>query len=157
MLLNRSVGNVPIGKGGSLAPSQRRSRSVFRPINSVTIYEDSFEKSIEEAQRTFCAQHGADYVPSRSEAKSGFALSTKGLAPINGLRHPPTADTTGWYIWCGEQFSEADDFFDPVHTRHLYEDYPQLVKLLGLPPGYRFLLAGDYLDVWYDASLQKID
>jgi hypothetical protein len=61
--------------------------------------------------------------------------------------------TSGWYIWCGEQFSEAPDFFSPLHTRHIYEDIPEIVSLLGLPPGFRFLLAGEYLDVWYDATL----
>ena len=105
-------------------------------------------------QRIFCAERAVEYVPSPREANSGFALSTKGLKPINGLRHPPAGGTTGWYIWSGERFSDAPDFFAPVHTGHIYDDYPELVKLLGLPPGYRFLLADDYLDVWYDASLK---
>ena len=73
-----------------------------------------------------------------------------------GLRHPPQDETSGWYIWCGQELSDAADFFDPLHTRHLYEEYPDLVKLLGLPPGYRFILASDYLDVWYDASLLNV-
>jgi hypothetical protein len=75
---------------------------------------------------------------------------------MNGLRHPQENGTTGWYIWFGDKFSEAADFFEPVHTYHIYEDYPEVVKLLGLPPGYRFLLADDYLDVWYDPSLLNV-
>src|SRR6185312_10250319 len=108
------------------------------------------------SQREFCIAKGAEYVSADPDLKSGFALSTKGRKPINGLRHPPEADTTGWYIWCGEEFSEAPDFFDPIHTRHICDEYPELEKLLGLPPGYRFLLDGDYLDVWYDASLLAV-
>jgi hypothetical protein len=112
-----------------------------------------FGKKLQDLQNSFCAEKRAEYVPAQREVNSGFALSTKGLNPINGLRHPPKGGTTGWYIWCGEQYSDAPNFFAPVHTSHIYDDYPKLVKLLGLPPGYRFLLAGDYLDVWYDASL----
>jgi|SRR5579872_219728 len=115
-----------------------------------------FRNKIEARQKAVCAEHKTEHVPANPELKSGFALSTKGLKPINGLRHPVANGTTGWYIWCGEHFSEAIDFFAPVHTSHIYEDYPELVRLLGLPPGYRFLLADDYLDVWYDASLLNI-
>jgi hypothetical protein len=76
--------------------------------------------------------------------------------PLNGLRHPAVGESNGWYIWCGEDFSEAPGFFAPLHAKHVYEDHPELTKLLGLPPGYRFLLAGDYLDIWYDSSLLNI-
>jgi hypothetical protein len=110
-------------------------------------------RQIEDAQRAFCLEQSAPYVATPGDTKTGFALSTKGQIPIHGLRHPLKGETSGWYIWCGQEFSDAADFFDPLHTRHLYEDYPELVKLLGLAPGYRFLLAGDHLDVWYDASL----
>jgi len=83
----------------------------------------------------------------------GFALSTKGKTPINGLRHRPQGDTCGWYLWCGETFSRSPDFFSPLHVKHVYEDHSEIRKLLGLAPGYRFLLAGDYLDVWFDQSI----
>ena len=113
-------------------------------------------EQIEEAQRVFCREQGAQYVAAPGDTKSGFALSTKGMVPINGLRHPPKGETSGWYLWCGQEFSTAAGFFDPLHTRHLYDELPDVVKLLGLPPGYRFLVAGDYLDVWYDASLLSV-
>lgn len=115
-----------------------------------------FQTKIETLQKAFCAERGTEFVRASPDLKSGFALSTRGQTPINGLRHPLEGGTTGWYIWCGEQFSDASDFFASLHTSHIYEDYPELIKLLGLPPGYRFLLAGDYLDVWYDAALLDI-
>jgi hypothetical protein len=111
---------------------------------------------IEAVQREFCRQQAAEYAAAPGDTKTGFAVSTKGRVPINGLRHPPKDETSGWYIWCGQELSDAADFFDPLHTRHVYEEYPDLVKLLGLPPGYRFILANDYLDVWYDASLLNV-
>jgi hypothetical protein len=89
----------------------------------------------------------------QAESKTGFAVTSKGNLPINGLSHQPTETTSGWFIWCGEQFSEKPDFFAPLHTYHLYENYPEITKLLGLPPGYRFLLSGNYLDVWFDPKL----
>ncbi|HLJ88952.1 MAG TPA: hypothetical protein VKZ53_19185 [Candidatus Angelobacter sp.] len=115
-----------------------------------------FQAKIESQQRAICIEQQVEYVPAQAALKSGFALSTKGLQPMNGLRHPPTGDTTGWYIWCGEHFSESPGFFAPLHTSHIYEEYPELTKLLGLPPGYRFLIADAYLDIWYDASLLNV-
>jgi hypothetical protein len=52
-------------------------------------------------------------------------------APLNGLRHPPTADTTGWYIWAGSDFSEADDFFQPLHVQHLADWCPEVLDFSG--------------------------
>jgi len=122
----------------------------IEPIMSIS------QAQIEEAQRAFSRQKSTTYLSSSANSKLGFALSTRGLTPINGLRHPPKGDTNGWYLWCGEQYSDAADFFQPLHTQHIYEDYPEVARLLGLPPGYRFLLAGDYLDIWYDPSLFKV-
>jgi hypothetical protein len=113
-------------------------------------------ESIISAQKALCVEHAVSYVPCSSESMLGFALSTVGKVPINGLRHPAKNDTNGWYIWCGEQFSDAADFFAPRHASHVYEDYPGVSKFLGLPPGYRFLLAGKYVDVWFDESLLKL-
>ncbi|MBA3877977.1 MAG: hypothetical protein C0498_13850 [Anaerolinea sp.] len=75
-----------------------------------------------------------------------------GVYPLNGLRHPPSGDTSGWYIWVGE-WADDPDFFAPLHIRHLVERCPQVLPYLALPAGYRFLLAPDYEDVWVDASL----
>jgi hypothetical protein len=115
------------------------------------------DEQIEKIQKAFCALQAAEYVPSPPDSKLGFAVATTGLSPINGLRHPAEGDTCGWYIWCGESYSAAGDFFDPLHTRHVYEDLPKVVRLLGLSPGHRFLLAGDYLDIWYDPSLLTVE
>jgi hypothetical protein len=83
----------------------------------------------------------------------GFAVDTQGMLPINGLRDPRVGDTSGWYIWCGKGYSSNPEFFVPLHANHLFERCPDIIKFLGLPPGYRFLVAGDYLDIWFDESL----
>jgi hypothetical protein len=109
---------------------------------------------INELQQKTCREYEREFIPCSPNSKLGLAIQTLGLEPINGLRHPPTKDTNGWYIWAGE-FSSDADFFSPVHTEHLTERLPDAIRFLGLPPGSRFLLAKDYVDVWFDESLLK--
>jgi hypothetical protein len=111
---------------------------------------------IEEAQKALCRRYGAAFVSTPPDDQIGFATRTAGLKPLNGLRHPLTSGASGWYIWCGEAISAAADFFAPQCARHLYENTPEAGHLLGLPPGFRFLLSGDYLDVWYDEKLLDV-
>ncbi len=110
-------------------------------------------------QKSLCKKFGVDWLESPVTMKVGIAKNIKeGLVPINGLRHPPEGDTTGWYIWAGEEFpSEDPDYFLPLHVAHLKEWCPVVLKYLGLPSGWRFLTDGNYEDVWYDESLLKID
>jgi len=111
---------------------------------------------IEDVQRAICRQHAVKFVAAPADSKSGVAISTRGRLPINGLRHPVVGDTNGWYIWFGERFSNDPEFFVPIHARHFYEQEPEVGRLLGLAPGYRFLLEADYLDIWYDATLLEV-
>ena len=76
--------------------------------------------------------------------------------PLNGLRHPPERGTNGWYLWRGEVLSQAEDFFQSLHTDHLEDWSPDVLPYLALPPGWRFLLAPGHEDVWYDASLMAV-
>ncbi|QSR30892.1 hypothetical protein CFI00_10375 [Nocardioides sp. S5] len=75
--------------------------------------------------------------------------------PLHGLRHPPEGDTTGWYVWTGELRQDAD-FFQPWHVAHALERCPELGKLLGRPPGSRFVYAPGHVDVWQDDSLLDV-
>lgn len=109
-------------------------------------------------QLALCKKYEAEYFPSPQEMKVGIASNVKqGIRPVNGLRHPPEGDTTGWYIWAGEELSDQPDFFNPLHVEHLKQWCPEIQKYLGLPPGWRFLIDGDFVDVWYDESLLKTD
>jgi hypothetical protein len=101
-----------------------------------------------------CAKYGANYVPAPSHLKAGVARNVKdGLLPINGLRLQPEEGTTGWFIWAGGEMSQDPDFFVPLHVSHLDEWSARVMRFLGLPPGWRFLVANDYEDVWEDKSL----
>jgi hypothetical protein len=108
-------------------------------------------------QEAICRRFGADYVAASSDAMLGVAAAVgSGLLPLNGLRHPPEHDTCGWYLWAGEELSDAPDFFQPLHLGHLAERCPEVLPYLGLAPGWRFLVADGHEDVWYDASLVAI-
>ena len=77
-------------------------------------------KGLVDQQKDVCLKYKADYCPSPDHFKVGIALNVKeGLRPINGLRHPAEGDTTGWYIWAGEERSNDPNFFQPLHVEHL--------------------------------------
>lgn len=105
-------------------------------------------------QQSICTRHRVPWVAAPADHKVGIAWNVlDGLLPINGLRLRPESQTTGWYIWAGGEMSQDDDFFVPLHVAHLWQWCPQAVRFLGLPPGWRFLVAGDHEDVWQDESL----
>ncbi|PAF30888.1 hypothetical protein CHI14_15685 [Paenibacillus sp. 7516] len=100
-----------------------------------------------------CSKYHAEYMPSELHHKIGIATNVlEKIEPIHGLRLEPVGDTTGWYSWAGE-YSDADDFFVPLHTAHVDEWDPKIKKYLGLGPGWRFLIAEDVEDVWFDEQL----
>lgn len=101
-----------------------------------------------------CRRFGVQPLPAQRTDKVGIAHNFRAdWWPLNALRHPPEGDTTGWYIWSGEEFSLDPDFFLPLHLSHLDERCPILVPYLALPAGSRVLLAPGYEDVWEDESL----
>ena len=115
--------------------------------------------SVEQQQRQVCEQYQVDFCPPAKGSKLGIARDVvrKDILPLNGLRHPVVRDTCGWYIWRGEEIpQDDDDYFDPMHVSHLPEECPEALPFLALPPGWRFLVAGDYVDVWYDESLLNV-
>ena len=113
--------------------------------------------AIEDLQKELCKKYDAEFLASPSDLKVGIASNVReGIVPINGFRHPPEGDTTGWYIYAGEELSDDGAFFKPLHVEHLDDWWPQIKKCLGLGPGWRFLIAGDYEDVWFDESLLDV-
>lgn len=113
-------------------------------------------KTIEIIQKETCGVYGAIYCPSPKDHILGISSRViKSGQPIHGLRHPLSSGTTGWYIWCGDYSCEVG-FFKPIHTEHINDLYPEILKFLGLPPGWRFLKAENYEDVWYDNELLKV-
>ena len=112
---------------------------------------------IVKSQKDLCQKYQADCDSPASGLKLGISDDFfSGKMPLNGLRHPAAGDTCGWYLWAGEEFSEAADYFQPLHVSHLVERNSEVVRYLGLPAGWRFLLAGDQEDVWFDPRLLEV-
>lgn len=111
----------------------------------------------ERAQRAMCRRFGVEYFASSGGLKVGIARNVRdGLLPLNGLRHAPSDDTTGWFIWAGGEPSDAPDFFVPLHVAHLVDWCPAAIPFLGLPPGWRFQVANEHQDAWEDRSLLEL-
>ncbi len=111
------------------------------------------------AQQDICKKYNTSWNNIDFDFKIGVAdnVFTDNI-PINGLRHIPKGETTGWFIWSGETFSEADDFFKPYCIKHLIRLKPEIIKYLALPAGYRFLIDNKgYEDVWEDVKLKEIE
>lgn len=112
---------------------------------------------IARSQMDTCQKYGAKYVPLDPTLKLGISDNFfSGELPLNGLRHPPERNTCGWYLWAGEELSHSPDFFKPMHVVHLFERCPEIIRFLGLPAGWRFLVANTYEDVWFDAELLNL-
>jgi hypothetical protein len=108
-----------------------------------------------QAQQAICDRFGAQ--PSAFPAEAMVGIGPMDGAPLNGLRHPPESGTSGWFIWAGGDIDEANgSFFQPMHFAHLRTSHPAVVPYLALPPGWRFQIAPDHEDVWFDESLLTI-
>lgn len=101
-------------------------------------------------QQSVCAKHGAKFVGVHKHSMVRLALGSLGQQPFQGLRSAPDGESSGWFLWAG-QYSTADDFFQLVSYSALFEKCPQVIKYLGLPPGYRFVVDCEgYGEVWLD-------
>jgi len=78
------------------------------------------------SEQTVCEWKGVEPVKPEAGSKLGIAIDTIGKIPINGLRHKEENGTNGWYIWCGEEMSQAEGFFSPLHIEHITEYLPQV-------------------------------
>src|SRR4051812_30319940 len=108
-------------------------------------------------QLEVCKRFGVNPFPAPENLKVGIARNVKErTGPIQGLRHPPEGDTTGWYFFAGEEMSKDPDFFVPLHVEHLEAWCPIVMPYLQLPPGWAFVLAPNYEDVYYNERLLNI-
>lgn len=105
-------------------------------------------------QLAICQRYGVQPFPVDPNEKLGIARNVRtGLLPINGVRTSPEGGTCGWYIWAGDEMLEDPDFFEPLHVAHLPEWCADAMRFLLLPPGWRFLIAGEHVDVWFDPEV----
>jgi len=111
---------------------------------------------LQNEQQLICEKYNVEPFSCPENMKIGVSLNVRdGISPVNGLRIEPEGDTTGWYIWGGEEFSDSQDFFKPLHVSHIKDWNALVLPYLKLPPGWRFLVTDEYEDVWYDEELLK--
>jgi hypothetical protein len=108
-------------------------------------------------EQTVCEWVGVRPCKPKPNTKVAIALGTLGKLPMSGFRQPATENASGWYLWCGQEFSRDEKFFSTLHMEQLREYLPEVVEYLDLPPGFRFLIGGsNYEDVWFDDELLKL-
>ena len=108
-----------------------------------------------ESQKEICSINDSKWKPINKKLRVGVSLNLD-KNPINGLRHPSEKGTTGWFMWTGD-YSESEDFFQPMCAEHLLQIRPDIIKYLGLDVGFRFLTdKQDYEDIWYDEKVKRI-
>lgn len=115
--------------------------------------------NIQHQQKLVCVRMNVDWVPIDTGAMIAFNESSfSDTLPINGLRHPKTANLDGWYLWSGGNIPQDDNrFFKPMHVEHLIEQRPIVLKYRGLPAGWRFQIDDKgYEDIWFDESILNI-
>jgi len=119
----------------------------------------SWPGSLLHRQQELCRENGSPFCAALPGHIVGVArnIGDESELPINGLRHPPTETTSGWYLWRGGEIPQDDpDFFQPFHIAHLDDALADVLPLLGLAPGWRFLVAGEHRDTWYDPALLDV-
>ena len=106
-------------------------------------------------QKEICKKYNAEFMICDEGLMVGVGKSlNSGMMPLNGLRHNPEGQGTGWFIWAGGEIPSGEKFFEPVHAKHVKEDYPNIFKFLSLAPGWRFQIDDKgYEDVWFDEKL----
>jgi len=104
-------------------------------------------------QQTLCEQYGVHPVACGNELRVGISRNVRdGALPIHGIRISPVGEESGWFIWRGE-YSDAADFFVPLHVGHLRDWCPAVRPFLLLPPKWRFQIAPGYEDAWLDPQI----
>jgi hypothetical protein len=110
-----------------------------------------------EQQKEVCSRFSAEYEALELDLMVGISKNfLSGALPLNGLRYLREGQSCGWFLWAGEELSEAPDFFEVWHAQHLLDRCPDVAKYLGLAPGWRFLVANNYEDVWFDSKLLEM-
>ncbi|WP_107928796.1 immunity protein Imm33 domain-containing protein [Neisseria animaloris] len=109
------------------------------------------QTKLAEKQKKICEKYGSEFVAINENDMVAIAIDSVGLQPISGRREVKVTndlDEITWFIYCGE-YSDADDFFSPIHVSHLKDMLPEVLPYLALSEGFGFVIDNDgYEDVW---------
>lgn len=112
---------------------------------------NSDEGELKQLQKKICEKYNSPCFFCSENEFVGVAIESIKNQPLYGVRHRRENDTCGWYLWGGE-YSDDDEFFQPVHFSHIHEIIPNYaLKYLALAPGFKFITDNNgYEDVWYE-------
>lgn len=111
-------------------------------------------------QRELCASLGEEFAPPHF---SDFALVSDGVLerkpPIEGVRYPPDSPSSGW-IFTTDLCSPGDyQSLKKVHLYHVTSVWPELHRIVGVPPGYYFRICSKEdsreSGLWFDKDIAK--
>jgi hypothetical protein len=140
------------------------------PINKVNmkLWKNRLENDVDELmiynnwnvhiekQKEICGKYGSNWKPTNKTLNIGISENLD-LGTLNGLRHRTKKGEVCWFIWSGE-YSEDDNFFQPICAEHLMQRKPKLIDYLGLDVGFRFIISENgYEAVWFDEKLLEIE
>jgi hypothetical protein len=107
---------------------------------------------IEKSQLEICQEYGVNRVlldfKLKLSVSEDFFSSSEVL--INGFRRSPEGNTCGWFLWKGEEMSDSEISFRQINVTYLIGHCHQVIPYLGLPTGWRFLVAGGHGRAWPD-------
>lgn len=105
---------------------------------------------MKDKQKEVCKTTGSEVIYPSPDDIAGVAIHTAKESPIYGVREDPENGSSGWYIWAGE-YSDAADFFKPLHIEHIKDFFPHVEKYLALSPNHKFIVdRNGYEDVWIE-------
>jgi hypothetical protein len=140
------------------------------PINIVNmkLWKNRLENDVDELkiynnwnvhidkQKDICEKYGSIWKPIHKSLNIAISENLD-LETLNGLRLKTEKGEVCWFIWSGE-YSEEDNFFQPICAEHLMQRKPKLIAFLGLDEGFRFLMTEKgYEDVWFDEKLLETE
>ena len=110
---------------------------------------------LEDEQKAICAKFKADYSPVGLGMKVwvGRTIFEEDLVPINGARQASEGDESGWYVWSGTERFDDPDFFVTMDVADLDDWCSYAMPYLALPAGYRFIIADEHEQVWFDKQM----
>jgi len=101
------------------------------------------------AQRAICEKYGSSIIPYAPDEQIAVALCSMGKQPLYGVRvYPKAGETISWFFYYG-QYSDAENFYQPICIEHAKKQMPEIEPYLCLDYGYKIIvdLTG-YEDIW---------
>ena len=108
-------------------------------------------------QKEFCDSKNTNFEKTKEIQFVVVSDDVLSGALVEGVRYKPQENMSGWWLTSKDYSGNIEDL-KLEHVEHIYEKRKDLVKFLGLPPGYRFFQE-KYVsnsspeDVWFDEDI----